>query len=236
MKKVNEKAFGFNMTILKILGLYPYNSCPKIYHVYAYSFYVIFTLPIPILSFANILIDRENNMQIFTENFFMVIEISTLMVKLLPFKNHPERIQRTLGWLNEDIFSTRLEKHGNMLEDSIRLGRKLSHTFFVVCVANVFLWALKALLSTERVLMLDVWVPFDVLKHNMLYWGTFLLVFLGVMNAAVGNAIIDTLIAGLIYQGATQLRILKDTLENLGQLTDDEVSEKKRTQMPKGII
>ncbi|KAJ8943465.1 hypothetical protein NQ314_009747 [Rhamnusium bicolor] len=46
----------------------------------------------------------------------------------------------------------------------------------------------------------------------------------GVGNAALSNSAVDTLLAGLIYHAACQIKILKDNLTHLGQRAEEQVS------------
>ncbi|KAJ8943736.1 hypothetical protein NQ318_007184 [Aromia moschata] len=207
-QRIDEKSFSGNVKLLKLLGLYPYSSCPKIYPFYAYTFYVLFTCPTPTLCMVNLFFVEEITLQRVANTFFMITQIGILIVKLLPFKNNPE---------------------GEVLVDKcVKTCKNIFHLFYAFCLATLFTWPLKALFNQEegrRTLPAEVWLPFDAYEDITVYCAVFVFVWLCVANAAGGNAALDTLVAGLICHAATQVAILKDTLEDLARTVDDQIEE-----------
>lgn len=79
--------------------------------------------------------------------------------------------------------------------------------------------------------------------QTIIFFDINLMFFKGVLNAAVVNTAVDTLLVFLIYHAASQIRVLKDTLVKLGERAEDQVSEEggslestEREEMKNGVI
>ncbi|KAJ8943734.1 hypothetical protein NQ318_007182 [Aromia moschata] len=206
-QRIDEKSFSGNVKLLKLFGLYPYSSCPKIYPFYAYTFYVLFTCPTPILCIVNLFFLEEKTLQRIVDTFFMITQIGILIVKLLPFKNNPE---------------------GVLVDKCVKTCKNIFHLFYAFCLATLFTWPLKVFFNERRILPVEVWLPFNAYENSRIYYAVFFFVWLCVANAAGGNAALDTLVAGLIYHAATQVAILKDTLQHLARTVDDQIEEESK--------
>ncbi|KAJ8943735.1 hypothetical protein NQ318_007183 [Aromia moschata] len=117
-QRIDEKSFSGNVKLLKLFGLYPYSSCPKIYPFYAYTFYVLFTCPTPILCIVNLFFLEEKTLQRIVDTFFMITQIGILIVKLLPFKNNPEGVSASMEWLNRGDISEAFSGAGGFSRQS----------------------------------------------------------------------------------------------------------------------
>ncbi|KAJ8943733.1 hypothetical protein NQ318_007181 [Aromia moschata] len=291
-QKIDEKSFSGNVKILKLLGLYPYSSYPKIYPFYAYTFYVLFTCPTPILCMVNLFFLEERSLQRIVDTFFVITQIAILIVKLLPFKNNPEGVRASMEWLNRGVFRRHTPEQEVLVDKCVKTCKNIFHFFYAFCLASLFTWPWKVFFSERRILPVEIWLPFDAYEDIRVYSAVFFFVFLaeikfvmsiyssnksapacfddpahrasmtyagsgrversrrpcpmvrenetpgsysqirdpsiGVGNAAVGNAALDTLVAGLICHAANQVAILKDTLEHLARTVDDQIEQESK--------
>nr|XP_023018067.1 odorant receptor Or1-like [Leptinotarsa decemlineata] len=157
------------------------------------------------------------------DSLSLIIEIGVLVLKVLPFKNKPDVIKRSIFHLNKKIFSQAEPEQLYILLETVATCRKIFAIFLTSCLTSLFTWALKVLLYEERAFPIDVWLPFDPFKNVYIYLTVFFYIFIGVGNAALCTASIDTLMAGLINHGAGQIKLLKDTLKHLGRRTDEKI-------------
>nr|UTN00930.1 odorant receptor [Semanotus bifasciatus] len=227
-------SFRYNILIMKVLGLYPYDSWPRVYIIYAYIFYIMFTWPPPVLPLIDLIVSRETDIAKICDSGFIISQLGILIVKLLPLKNHPENTKRTIYTLHDDIFNNYTPEQKHFEDDAVQTCRRNFFIFLTFCLGSLFTWPLKVLFYEERRFPIEVWLPFNPFEDDTVYYSVFLWLFVGTGNAAVGNACLDTLITGLIYHAATQIRILKDNLEHLASRVEEQVSEESGTMSEAG--
>nr|ALR72548.1 odorant receptor OR3 [Colaphellus bowringi] len=173
-----------------------------------------------------------------TNSLFVILEIGICIIKFLPFKNDPKKIRKTLFALNQDMFNRATESQRRFIEETEAACRNIFAIFMTFCLLSLFSWPIKVLFYEQRRFPIDVWLPFDPFENVSIYLGVFAYLFIATGNAPIGNAAIDTLIAGLIIHAACQFRILKDNLRCLSQRADEklnglpqELKEMKRNEI-----
>ncbi|XP_074033085.1 odorant receptor Or1 [Leptinotarsa decemlineata] len=218
-----EDSFKGHLFFMKIIGIYPSENFFKYYTFFAYLLYFLFTIPSPLLSIIKLIVLKVKDIGNMCDSLSLIIEIGVLVLKVLPFKNKPDVIKRSIFHLNKKIFSQAEPEQLYILLETVATCRKIFAIFLTSCLTSLFTWALKVLLYEERAFPIDVWLPFDPFKNVYIYLTVFFYIFLGVGNAALCTASIDTLMAGLINHGAGQIKLLKDTLKHLGRRTDEKI-------------
>lgn len=176
-KNIVNRAFGNIMMILKIFGLLPYDSWPEIYKIYAYTLYFIFTFLISIASILYLCTSEVTNLSENAGSVCLIIELAINTVKQLPLKMHPEIIKNTIYTLESDIFTSYLPEQEYIMEETIYMSRMAFNIFF--CCGNIatYFWQVPVILSKK--LPIDVWIPYDPYQNLVVYWTTFLWIFLG---------------------------------------------------------
>ncbi|KAJ8943464.1 hypothetical protein NQ314_009746 [Rhamnusium bicolor] len=182
-ENIVQKSFGTNIMFMKLVGLYPYDAFPKIYTLYAYTFYAVFTAPTPLLAIYYYIDKRETDIKKIVEGIYMTAQIAVLLIKLLPFKNHPQRTRKTIESLNKDIFLNHLPEQKHIIDGAVEVCRKMYSLFFSFCAGCLILWPIRVLVHDERRLPLELWLPFNPLEDFKVYLSVFLYIMLGTFEA-----------------------------------------------------
>ncbi|KAG5889706.1 hypothetical protein JTB14_029736 [Gonioctena quinquepunctata] len=135
-ESIIRRSFRYNILIMKIFGIYPWENWPKIYKFYAYFVYVFFTAPIPILAVTHIIV-KEKDMEEICYDAFLVVQLGVLLVKLLPFKINPEGIIRTVERLEQNIFNSYSLDQEKLLGDAINEFNFIFNGLFTASVASI---------------------------------------------------------------------------------------------------
>ncbi|XP_023310034.1 odorant receptor Or1-like [Anoplophora glabripennis] len=224
-----QSSFKYHLLILKIFGLYPYDSFPKLYKPYAFFFYIAFTVITPILALVAIIVSEDHDIAAISQKGFMIVELNAMIVKLLPCKINPEGTRRTVFALNKKIFNSQLPEQDHILSEAVRNIKYVLLIFSTTCTCAVMTWASLPLMYNDRRFPFEVWLPFDPFQNTAVYLFLYLFVFLCTMNGGVDNAVLDTMVASLIYHAACQIRVLKDTLLHLDRRIEDQISKEGKS-------
>lgn len=173
-----ERSFKYHLIILKILGLYPFDCCPKIYLPYAFTFYICFTVTIPILALTSIFTTGEHDIEAISQKGFMIVELMALIVKVLPCKVNPEGTRRTMYNLNRDIFNRQLPEQEFILTNCVRNCKYVLMIFFTTCFLAIMTWAVSPLMYDERRFPFSVWLPYEPFENTKIYLASYTLIFL----------------------------------------------------------
>lgn len=154
---------------MKVFGLYPLDSWPEIYKTYCFVFYVIFTFTTPLLAITYLIEKGEHSIQAISQTGFMIVELTTLTVKVLPCKVNPEGTKRTLFTLNREIFNRHLQEQDGILAETVANCRLVFQIYCTSCVFTVLTWACAPLIYEERSFPIALWLPFDPFHNTAVY-------------------------------------------------------------------
>ncbi|XP_023310033.1 odorant receptor Or1-like [Anoplophora glabripennis] len=218
-----QRTFKYNIAIMKIFGLYPFDSWPEIYKLYSFIFYLVFTFITPALIVVLLVVRAEESIQIIRQDGFMMVELITLTMKMLPCKVNPEGTRRTMYALKQRIFNSQLPEQDWILAETVDNCRFVFLTYCTSCVFTVLCWACVPLVYEVRRFPITVWLPFDPFENTPIYFSLYIFLVLVVVNAGVDNICVDTLLAFQVYHAASQIKILKDTLAHLGERAEEQI-------------
>ncbi|XP_018566530.1 odorant receptor Or1-like [Anoplophora glabripennis] len=224
-----QRSFKYHLIIMKIFGLYPFDSWPQYFTPYALFLYVIFTIATPILAVIHLIVGEKPIVDVITENGFMIVELIALIAKFLPFKMYPERTKKAFSALNKEIFNNHLPEQEAVLDETVENCRFIFRIFCMSCAFAVLSWASLPLMYEDRRFPIDVWLPFEPFENTAVYLSVYLFVCLSGVHAGFDNATVDSIVALLIYNASSQVIILKDTLMYLSKRTEDEISKENRS-------
>nr|XP_023018065.1 odorant receptor Or1-like [Leptinotarsa decemlineata] len=219
-------SFKYNILFMKICGLYPSEKYGKWFKFYAFLFYFVITLPAPLLPITHLVISRETDMEKVAESMFVILVSGTVVLKFLPFKFNPDDIKGSIFALNQDIFTRVFMDQEQYIRETEAACRKTFVSFMTCYLLSLFTWPIRVLIRPGRKFPIEIWLPFNPFERMDVYVTMFAYIVLATGNAPVGNASIETLIGGLINHAACQIRILKDTLQNLSRRVDEHIEKK----------
>ncbi|KAG5874078.1 hypothetical protein JTB14_033427 [Gonioctena quinquepunctata] len=222
-----QDSFKYHILLMKLLGLYPLDNFPRLFPLYAYFCYFCFTIPFPPLATIKLIVLKEKDMSKICDSLSLILEVGVMVLKLLPFKRTPYKITRSIFYLDNPVFNKNIQEQEYIIRGTVTTCRRIFLIFLCSCMTSLTTWSLKVFFYQERTLPTDVWLPFDPISDVRIYLTVFLFTFLGVGNAALGTASIDTLMAGLINHAAGQIKLLKDTLQHLARRTESKLNKYK---------
>ncbi|RZB40937.1 7tm 6 domain containing protein [Asbolus verrucosus] len=220
-----KQFFGFNLIVMRILGFYPPRKYNIFYKIFATSAYCLFTVSVPVLASIHLLTAEDVDTAQVSDNSFMVIQIGCFIFKLLPFINNANKIRKCIYILENPLFNQFTEKQEKLIRKCKRICRQVSWLFFGFCFFSFILWAIVPLFGDVRNFPIDIWLPFDAKLRNWTYVSTYIFISIGAGSGATSNGVIDPLVSSLAYCAASQLRILQDSLQNLGEYGNEEMSK-----------
>nr|QUP79568.1 odorant receptor 8 [Monochamus saltuarius] len=191
-----------------------------------------FTVITPILALVAVITSEEHDVEALSQRCSMIVELNSMIVKLLPYKLNPEGTRRTVYALNKKIFNSQLPEQNHILSEAVKTCKYMFLTFSTSCCFAVMSWASPPLVYRDRRFPFDVWLPFNPFENTAVYVFMYIFVFLCVFTGGTANAVLDTMISSLLYHAACQLRVLKDSLTHLGQRAEEQVSQATRTLSP----
>uniref|UniRef100_A0A6P7GT67 Uncharacterized protein LOC114342606 n=1 Tax=Diabrotica virgifera virgifera TaxID=50390 RepID=A0A6P7GT67_DIAVI len=223
-KKRSIKAcFSGNIITLKIVSLYPFESYSWTFKPYTWFCFIVFVVPIPVLSIYNIWIadpaERIKKMQ----NIFLVMELTAQIFKFLPFKMHPEDVRKSLEMWDSDIFNSYSKEDEKIVTDAMRNYKILFNVTLYGSLLSFSFYILSITFSPIRVMPIDMWLPFDALNNTFVYTVLCIFVYVSVYQGCAANAAGDTLLMGITYQSAIQIILLKRRFLFLRENIDNEI-------------
>lgn len=131
---------------------------------------------------------------------------------------YSKRLYRLFQYLNIDIFQPKSEEQKSLF--NIYLTRVIFNTklFMWLYMSGCTMYSIFPFLDKkgdERKLPYRVWYPFDIHESLIRYILTYAYQTISVVNNAVHNAAIDTIISGLMVHICAQLALLQNEIENL---------------------
>nr|WJJ63318.1 odorant receptor 18 [Pachyrhinus yasumatsui] len=103
--------------------------------------------------------------------------------------------------------------------------RKVFNMYCCLAIVCYTIWISMPLFWKERSLSFRMLVPFDPFKNDAIYWLCHLFQLAVVTKGLWCNVSIDTMIPGLIWQAAGQVRILKENLQGVIEEANKFIAE-----------
>ncbi|XP_018566518.1 odorant receptor Or1-like [Anoplophora glabripennis] len=228
-RDLTESTFKYNIAIMKIFGLYPFDNWPKVSILYGFISYVVLTFITAVLVVVLLIVRIKDSVQILSEDGFIMVELIVLSVKILPCKLNIKGIKRTMHALKQEIFNSQLPEQDRILAETIDNCIFIFLTFCTCSVITVSLWACVPLAYEARRLPIAIWLPFDPFEDTAIYISLYIFLIYVVVNGGVENVCIDTLLAFQVYHAASQIKILKDTLAHLGERAEEQILKEDKS-------
>ena len=161
MKGVVETSFKLNLTVMKILGLYPFENYPHLYKIYAPTVYAFAMLPGSILGFIQLFFKRDTDGVKYDDLISMVVIFQA--PKFLSVVVNGSNIRKCINYFDEYIFVKQSAKHENIVENCVSVCRRNSNVFFFGCVASIFSWCGQLYFRGKNDdLPVNVWMPLSL--------------------------------------------------------------------------
>ncbi|KAJ3656604.1 hypothetical protein Zmor_015671 [Zophobas morio] len=223
MTQLVRKLFSLNLSVMRLFGFYPTKNYKNIYRVYAYTVYIFFVVPTPILTSLYLLFGENVDLALVAQNAFSIGETGCFVFKLLQFIRNSDKIRRCIYMVESPIFTNYVKTQEQIMDDCVHVCTRNSNFFQFFCILTAASWAAVPLFGKEYRLPLDIWLPYDVTRGGLPYILSYIFLVSGVSIDSVLNGAIDPLIGGLLYYAATQIKILKNNLENITKYAEEQL-------------
>ncbi|XP_063912010.1 odorant receptor Or1-like [Zophobas morio] len=215
MTQLVRKLFSLNLSVMRLFGFYPTKNYKNIYRVYAYTVYIFFVVPTPILTSLYLLFGENVDLALVAQNAFSIGETGCFVFKLLQFIRNSDKIRRCIYMVESPIFTNYVKTQEQIMDDCVHVSAS---------------WAVVPLFGKEYRLPLDIWLPYDVTRGGLPYILSYIFLVSGVSIDSVLNGAIDPLIGGLLYYAATQIKILKNNLENINKYAEQHLLSEVKSE------
>nr|XP_008195116.2 PREDICTED: odorant receptor Or1 [Tribolium castaneum] len=238
MPSLIEQSFKINFRILKITAFYPPTKNKRLNQMLAFVLYMLFVVSVPILEVLNLVLQEKITFKQIIDNAFMIAELGCLIPKYWPFVRNNDRLVKCIHYFDSPAFQPTKKKHREILQNCVKVCRAIT-IFFVAAVSSGYVsWSSRPISWKNHIFPTDLWLPYDPKVapklYNFLVY-TYLVIAVG--YSAYNNATIDPLISGLSYQATSQIKILKDNLQHLGEDTEAEFNQQSViNRLPKSEI
>jgi hypothetical protein len=181
MENKIKKSFVLNITVLKIVGVYPSNKYTNLYKLFSYTLYNFVMLPTIVFGFIQLFC----NINIFF-NDLAGIATFLLSPKLWLIVKNGHKIKKCIYYFDNEFVTTVNDGHDEIIDKCVKICRRNSLVFFISCIICTLAWFIK-LFFRENIpeLPIEVWNPFEVNDRSMLYYGLYVNLVLGIFHLFV---------------------------------------------------
>jgi hypothetical protein len=185
MEEVVRQSFTLNLTIMKIIGLYPPRRYSRIYKVYAYTLYVTAMMPPTIFGILHFMFSEDSKTAIYYSDFIMV-GMMVYALKLFPFVLNGDNIKKCIHYFDASHYSVLKRKHQKIIEECVHNCQRNSRVFFLGCIAGVTGFIGQVLFREDvHQLPINVWMPQSIEKLPILYYCIYFLLVMGKYNNSI---------------------------------------------------
>jgi hypothetical protein len=176
-----KKSFALNITVLKIVGVYPSNKYTNLFKLFSYTLYNFVMLPTIVFGFIQLFC----NINIFF-NDLAGIATFLLSPKLWLIVKNGHKIKKCICYFHNEFVTTVNDGHDEIIDKCVKICRRNSLVFFISCIICTLAWFIK-LFFRENIseLPIEVWNPFEVNDRSMLYYGLYVNLVLGIFHLFV---------------------------------------------------
>ncbi|KAK9884865.1 hypothetical protein WA026_009087 [Henosepilachna vigintioctopunctata] len=214
-----KRSFGGNIKIMSWYGMNFVDVAVNnsVYKIYSYILYFLTTWIFPVLIVSTIFVEENVDLILLTDMMFLLPQMWILSVKIFPFLKKNVEIRAMLELIQDEHFKSELPEHKKIVERCVGECKKM-FLFFIVCSIMAWvLWAGKPLYAKEKLLPMNILLPFELTKAHPLYYPIFIYVSGCGLYGATSNCSIDCLFAGLMHHVSGQIKILKHKLIQIGR-------------------
>jgi hypothetical protein len=181
MENYVKKSFALNITVLKIVGVYPSNKCTNLSKLVAYMLYSFAMLPAVVLGFIQLFCNTN-----FLYNDLVAVALFFLSPKLWLIVKNGHKIKRCIHYFDNEFVATVNNGHDEIIDKCVKICRRNSLVFFISCNISALIWFNK-LFFREHIseLPLDVWNPFKINHKPVFYYCLYVSLALGIFHLFV---------------------------------------------------
>ena len=226
MKRLADLSFSLNITVLKVIGIYPLDNYKLLHKVYAYVIYVVSMVPVSI--FCLLHFTCASDLTDFKNNDFVMIAVIFYTIKFFPCLLNRNKIKQCIHYF--DRFDYSLADHKKIIDECVSTCQRNSKIFFMGCVAAVTGLAGQTLMNLDE-LSLDIWLPKFVREKPLYFYTVQFLIVAAATYSGMSCGTIDSLMGGLCYHATAQIRVLKRNLQLLDQsvsVFEDKAAKSRR--------
>ena len=152
------------------------------YKLQSYIAYVLIVVIVPVISILHLLLAENLDMDRVNYNSAFVAQATCSITKFLPFILDGQRMKNCIYYMENVAFETSRNYHTTIINECVKVCRRISSVVFVVSVGAAASWSTKPFLWKKRDFPVDVWLPFDAKENVFVFSFFYLIVGIG-MNA-----------------------------------------------------
>jgi ABC-type phosphate transport system permease subunit len=173
-----KKSFSLNITVLKILGVYPSNKYTHLFKLFSYMLYTIAMLPTIVFGFIQFFCNIN-----FLNNDVAGVSMFFLSPKTWFIVKNGHKIKRCIHYFDNEFVTTVNDGHDEIIDKCVKICQRNSLVFFISCIICTLAWFIK-LFFRENIseLPLDVWNPFKENHRSIFYYCLYVSLALGMFH------------------------------------------------------
>jgi hypothetical protein len=184
MEDVVKRSFYINLKVLRILGLYVPDKSTYLYKLYGCVLLICSLVPDPLFGFIYLARSKESDIMMQAGfNLFLLVAMACFVPKLLPFIVNSGKMKRCIHYMETSIIINLNSEQKKIVDDCIRISRRNSIFFFVCVTLDSTTWTSRSLFLQNGELPMEVWLPFDPTKNRVVFYFTYFLTALGIMES-----------------------------------------------------
>jgi hypothetical protein len=161
-----KKSFALNITVLKIVGVYPPNNYTHLLRLFAYMLYTFAMLPTIVLGFIQLFCNIN-----FLFNDLLAVAMFFLSPKLWLIVKNGHKIKRCIHYFDNEFVTTVNDGHDEIIDKCVKICRRNSLVFFISCNICSAVWFIQLFFREDiSELPLKVWNPFKVNDRSIFYY------------------------------------------------------------------
>lgn len=244
-RNIAKESLGTVLNILRVLWIYPTESVkipPKVWKFCTWTVHLFFVVVPLSLTVIYTITEKITDVQSISDTIFITSEIFADIIKYIPLRLYPNRYKELVETLNSPMFNSYLKEQKYYMDETVKFIRKIS--FFIMVQIGISLGTaiLNPLFVDAPKFVIPLWIPSAIEENKLAYLLFAGYIYCFLFYTAIGHSAIDILIPAMYSHAATQLRILKDTLEHLGRRTKEkcakrvDLSSEERRELEKKIL
>jgi hypothetical protein len=184
MEEVVRQSFTLNLTIMKIIGLYPPRRYSRIYKVYAYTLYVTAMMPPTIFGILHFMFSEDLTAINYSD--FVMVGMIFYAPKLFPFVLNGDNIKKCIHYFDASHYTVLKHEHQKIIEECVHNCQRNSRVFFLGCIVGLIGFIGQVFFREDvHKLPLNVWMPQSIQKQSILYYCIYFLLVMGKCNNSI---------------------------------------------------
>ena len=179
MTTIIQQSFKVALDVLSIFGLYTSGNNSTVLKVRAYALYFSLLVLGTSLILANLILKNDVSGMQMNLMVTYVAETTTVGLKVLPFFRNGERIHKCINFFGRRDFAPKDKQEKKIIAECISICRRNCLAYFWGVVSTATIWSLPVFFTKERTFPLQLWLPYDSISSDVIYYVTLLYIAAG---------------------------------------------------------